>query len=279
MTRLQFPTESLETYRTALTIAGSDSGGGAGIQADLKTFSALGCYGMSAITALTAQNTIGVFGIHPVPPAFVAEQLDAVFSDIAVDAIKIGMLFSAELIHVVADRLRRHDASPVVLDPVMVAQSGDKLLQDDAVDAIRTVLMPLADVVTPNLPEAAVLLDRPVVTRADMRQAAKEIANMGARSVLIKAGHLEADDRTDLFYTRDGDRYLELPGVFIHTRNNHGTGCTLSSAVAAFMACGASSEDAVRQAKTYITEAIRSGAHFRLGKGHGPVDHFHGFRK
>jgi hydroxymethylpyrimidine/phosphomethylpyrimidine kinase len=266
---------ALRTYRRVLTIAGSDSGGGAGIQADLKTFAALGCYGMSAVTALTAQNTEGVKGIHPVPPDFAAAQIAAVLGDIGADAVKIGMLYSAELIRTVADELQKFGARNIVLDPVMVAQSGDRLLRDDAVGAIREHLMPLADVVTPNIPEAEVLTGRPIRTLADMQAAARELAAWGARSVLVKGGHRADDDSTDLLYLRREDRVLALPGERVPTRNNHGTGCTLSSAIAAFMAQSETIEPAVRKAKAFITAAIRAGADYRLGHGQGPVQHFH----
>jgi hydroxymethylpyrimidine/phosphomethylpyrimidine kinase len=261
-------------YRRVLTIAGSDSGGGAGIQADLKTFAALGCYGMSAVTALTAQNTLGVRGIHAVPPEFAAAQIAAVLEDIGADAVKIGMLYSAELIRTVAHELRRFDVRNIVLDPVMVAQSGDRLLQDDAVGAIREHLVPLTDVVTPNLPEAEVLAGRPVRTPADMEAAARALAARGGRAVLVKGGHREDADSTDLLYLCREDRFVALPAERVPTRNNHGTGCTLSSAIAAFLARGETIEVAVRRAKDYIDAAIRAGAAYRLGTGHGPVHHF-----
>jgi hydroxymethylpyrimidine/phosphomethylpyrimidine kinase len=267
-----------KTYHTVLTIAGSDSGGGAGIQADLKTFSAIGCYGMSVITALTAQNTRGVTGIHAVPPSFAEEQLEAVFTDIGADAIKIGMLYSAELIEVVAQQLNKYGQDKIVLDPVMVAQSGDKLLQDDAIEAIKEHLMPLAEVVTPNLPEATVLLGRELQGLEEMQKAARDLARHGSKSILIKGGHLDDDDSsTDLFYLTREDRFVMLEGDRIETRNNHGTGCTLSSAIASYLAKGFTTEDAVRKAKIYITEAIRSGAAYGLGGGHGPVHHFFEF--
>ena len=266
--------QETKTYRRVLTIAGSDSGGGAGIQADLKTFSAIGCYGMSVITALTAQNTIGVTSIHAVPGPFVQQQMEAVFSDIGTDAVKIGMLFSVELIEIVATQLKKHGAGNIVLDPVMVAQSGDKLLQDDAVEAIKTHLMPMADVVTPNLPEAAVLLNRKIQNAADMIAAARDLAQIGGKSILIKGGHLEDRRSTDWLYLVGEDRLVVLEGDFIRTRNNHGTGCTLSSAIAAHLARGLKIEAAVREAKSYISEAIRAGAGYKLGAGHGPVHHF-----
>ena len=266
-----------KSYHRVLTVAGSDSGGGAGIQADLKTFSALGCYGMSAITALTAQNTTGVFGIHPVPPGFVAEQMEAVLMDIGADAVKIGMLYSTELVEAVAAQLKKHAVDKIVLDPVMVAQSGDRLLQDDAVDAVRDLLMPLATVVTPNLPEAEVLLDRRLEKADQMASAARAMAAFGCRSILIKAGHMEAGDCTDLLYLPVEGRVVHLTGDRVDTGNNHGTGCTLSSAIAAYLARGLDIEAAVANAKAYIADAIRAGAAYRIGRGHGPVHHFHRF--
>ncbi len=264
-------------YYKVLTIAGSDSGGGAGIQADLKTFSALGCYGMSVITALTAQNTLGVSGIHAIPPAFVAQQIDAIFSDMGADAVKIGMLYSAELIRTIADQLKKYRVEKIVLDPVMVAQSGDKLLQDDAIDAIRNYLMPICTVVTPNLPEASVLLGQEIHGREDMKAAAKSLSDYGCQSVLIKGGHSEDHDSTDVLYMTREDRYVILSKPRVQTRNNHGTGCTLSSAIASFLAKSFPVEDALRHAKEFIHRAIVAGAEYSLGKGHGPVHHFFEF--
>ncbi|MGD9089802.1 MAG: bifunctional hydroxymethylpyrimidine kinase/phosphomethylpyrimidine kinase [Desulfobacterales bacterium] len=266
--------ETAKQYRIVLTIAGSDSGGGAGIQADLKTFSAIGCYGMSAITALTAQNTRGVNGIHAVPPAFAVEQIDAVLSDIGADAIKIGMLYSAELIEAVAAALKKHRAHKIVLDPVMVAQSGDKLLQDDAVEAIKVYLMPLAAVMTPNLPEAVVLTGQTIQSRQDVETAASELAAHGSRSILIKGGHGDDRQSSDLLYLADEDRPVWLTAQRIQTRNNHGTGCTLSSAIAAYLAKGHDIEQAVQRAKTFMNRAIAAGAAYTIGHGHGPVHHF-----
>lgn len=262
-------------YFRVLTIAGSDSGGGAGIQADLKTFAALGCYGMSAITALTAQNTRGVNAIHPVPPDFAAAQIAAVFEDIGTDAVKIGMLYSAELIRVVAGQLRRYAAGNIVLDPVMVAQSGDRLIESDAVTAIRDHLMPLAKIVTPNIPEAEVLTERRIRSREDMAAAARELARGGSEAVLLKGGHLEAADSSDLLHLCRENRFVTLPAERIASRNTHGTGCTLSSAVAARLARGDDLETAVRRAKDYLTDALRAGAAYRIGNGHGPVHHFY----
>lgn len=265
---------NLRQYCKVLTVAGSDSGGGAGIQADLKTFSAIGCYGMSVITALTAQNTRGVTGIHAVPPAFAVEQINAVLSDIGADAVKIGMLYSAALIEAVAAALKKHGASKIVLDPVMVAQSGDKLLQDDAIEAIKTYLMPLADVVTPNLPEASVLCGSRLKQRSDIEKAAKTLARHGSRSILIKGGHGDESKSIDLLFLAREGRYVSLKADRIITKNNHGTGCTLSSAIAAYMAKGSEIEESVHKAKAFMNGAIAAGARYQIGHGHGPVHHF-----
>ena len=261
-------------YFKVLAIAGSDSGGGAGIQADLKTFSAIGCYGMSVITALTAQNTRGVTGIHAVPPSFAQQQIDAVLSDIGADAVKIGMLYSPELIAVVAEALKKHDVRKIVLDPVMVAQSGDKLLQDDAIEAIKTHLMPLADVVTPNIPEASALCGRPLKQWSDIEGAAEALAQHGSRSILIKGGHGDQNKSTDLLLLARENRFVRLTADRIATNNNHGTGCTLSSAIASFLARGKNIETAVQKAKRFMNHAIAAGAAYKLGHGHGPVHHF-----
>ena len=258
----------------ALTIAGSDSGGGAGIQADLKTFSALGIYGASAVTALTAQNTRGVQAIHDVPADFVAAQCASVFSDLAVKAVKIGMLGRAPVIAAVAAILDRYAADiPVVLDPVMVATSGDRLLGDDAVAALRDQLMPRADLITPNLPEAAALLDEPVArdTAAAEAQGHRLIAR-GARAVLVKGGHGSEAESVDVLVTPGGVRRLAAPRAA--TRNTHGTGCTLSAAVAAGLAGGLGLTEAVEAAKTYVSGAIQAADRLAVGHGHGPVHHF-----
>jgi hydroxymethylpyrimidine/phosphomethylpyrimidine kinase len=277
MTTHKANARTLRSYHRALTIAGSDSGGGAGIQADLKTFSALGCYGMSVITAVTAQNTRTVSGIHAVPPTFAAEQMDAVLADIGTDAVKIGMLFSAELIEIVAEKLRKYRVANIVLDPVMVAKSGDKLLRDDAIEALKQYLIPLAAVITPNLPEAAVLLGRAAIQKDDMAAAAEALADFGCRSVLLKGGHLKGSQSTDCLYLAPEKRTVFLDAPRLDTVNTHGTGCTLSSAVAAYLARGHDIESAVRKAKDYIGAAIRSGAAYGLGHGHGPVHHFFKF--
>jgi hydroxymethylpyrimidine/phosphomethylpyrimidine kinase len=256
-----------------LSIAGSDPSGGAGIQADLKTFSALGAYGMSVITALTAQNTQGVTGVQVVEPDFVAAQIDAIFSDVRVDAVKIGMVATADIATVIADRLRRHAARNIVLDPVMVAKSGDRLLREDAVAVVRDLLVPLASVITPNLPEAAVLLSaEEPATLEKMRQAVRALHHLGAQWVLLKGGHLAGGDSTDLLF--DGTTISELSGPRIATRNTHGTGCTLSAAIAALLP-RLGMEAAVRQAKTYLTGAIAAADRLTVGSGHGPVHHFY----
>ena len=253
----------------ALTIAGSDSGGGAGIQADLKTFQALGVYGMSAITAITAQNTIGVRAVQEASPDVVAAQIDAVASDIGVDGAKTGMLSSAPIIRAVADRVRHWDLGPVlVVDPVMVAKSGDRLLREDAVRALIDDLLPLAAVVTPNIPEAEVLVGHAIHTDDDVRAAAREIVALGPHSVVMKGGH-RSGDATDLFF--DGTRELRLEARRIDTRSTHGTGCTFSAAIAARIALGDDLPDAVRAAKAYLTAALEHAV--QLGAGHGPVAH------
>ncbi|MBO0752729.1 MAG: bifunctional hydroxymethylpyrimidine kinase/phosphomethylpyrimidine kinase [Bradyrhizobiaceae bacterium] len=262
------------TTPIAVTIAGSDSGGGAGIQADLKTFSALGVYGASVITALTAQNTRSVTAVHPVPADFVAAQMDAVFSDLNVGAVKIGMLGDAGVIAAVAAALKRHRQTNVVLDPVMVATSGRRLLAADAVDALRRELMPCARVVTPNLPEAAALLDLEEAADepAMLRQASLLIA-LGAGAVLIKGGHAGGPESTDLLATATASMRITAPRVA--TRNTHGTGCTLSAAIAAGLARGRELPDAVREAKEYTTGAIAAADRLSVGGGAGPLHHFH----
>jgi hydroxymethylpyrimidine/phosphomethylpyrimidine kinase len=256
-----------------LSIAGSDPSGGAGIQADLKTFSALGAYGMTAITALTAQNTQGVRSFQTVDPAFVAEQIDAIFADVRVDAVKIGMVATADIAASIADRLRHHSVRNIVLDPVMVAKSGHHLLREDAVAALRDTLVPMARVITPNLPEAGVLLGEPEpATPADMRRAVRDLHRLGPEWVLLKGGHLTGEDSTDLLF--DGETITELPGRRIETRNTHGTGCTLSAAIAALLP-HFDMVEAVRRAKAYLTAAIATSEQLTVGNGHGPVHHFH----
>lgn len=258
----------------AVTIAGSDSGGGAGIQADLKTFSALGVYGASVITALTAQNTRGVTAIHEAPADFVRAEIDAVFSDLAVNAVKIGMLASPELIRTVAAGLRDYGQTRVVLDPVMVATSGDSLLKGEAVATLRLELFPLASLITPNLPEAGKLLGRTVgETFEDMLAAARELKSLGPKAVLVKGGHGTGSESTDLYLDEQGARWLTAPRHA--TRNTHGTGCTLSSAIAAGLAKGLDLVTAVAEGKAYVTAAIVAADQLEIGHGHGPVHHFH----
>ena len=258
----------------ALTVAGSDSGGGAGIQADLKTFFALGVYGMSAITALTAQNTRGVQGVHPVPPSFVAQQIDSVVSDIGVDAAKTGMLGSADVVEAVAERLQAHGIRRLVVDPVMVAKSGDPLLAPEAVEAVRRRLLPLALVVTPNLPEAARLTGLDVTGPEAMREAARRLHDMGARFVVVKGGHLPDGSGRAVDLVFDGTHFSEVEGPRFDTPHTHGTGCTFSAAIAAYLARGLEPLEAIRLAKAFITRAI--GAAVPLGGGRGPTHHWAG---
>ena len=262
------------TTPIALTIAGSDSSGGAGIQADLKAFAALGVYGASVITALTAQNTTGVSGIHAVPAGFVTAQIDAVFSDLDVGAVKIGMVAEPPVIDAIVAGLRRWSPRHVVLDPVMVATSGDRLLVPEAVEALRTRLVPLASVITPNLPEAAALLDEPVaVSEAAVEEQGRQLLRMGCKAVLIKGGHGEGAESIDYLVTPGGAIALSAPRIA--TRNTHGTGCSLSSAIAAGLAKGEDMETAVRNAKDWVSAAIAAADRFSVGHGHGPVHHFH----
>jgi hydroxymethylpyrimidine/phosphomethylpyrimidine kinase len=251
-----------------MTIAGSDSGGGAGIQADLKTFQALGVYGTSTLTAITAQNTLGVTAVHEVPTEVVAAQIDAVVGDIGVDAAKTGMLSSAEIIGTVAERIRHWQLERLVVDPVMVAKSGDRLLREDAVHALADELLPLALVLTPNLPEAEVLVGRSLETEEEIRQAARDIVDLGPRAVVMKGGHRTGKARDLLF---DGRAFYVFESERFETPNTHGTGCTLSAAITAGLAQGRSVVDAVAEAKQYVSEAIRRST--PLGAGHGPVAH------
>jgi hydroxymethylpyrimidine/phosphomethylpyrimidine kinase len=258
----------------ALTIAGSDSAGGAGIQADLKTFSALGVYGASAITALTAQNTQGVEAVLVVPPDFVARQIKVVARDLEVGAVKIGMLATSEVIEAVAGALEALPGVPVVLDPVMVAASGDVLLDEDAIATLRTVLLPRATVITPNLPEAAKLLGGDIAkTETEMAEQARRLKALGAKAVLVKGGHADGAEAVDLLLDEEGELRLAAPRIA--TRNTHGTGCTLSSAIAAELAKGASLREAVVAAKAYVTAAIEAADALEIGQGRGPVHHFH----
>ena len=264
------------TTPIALTIAGSDSSGGAGIQADLKTFAALGVYGASVITALTAQNTQGVSGIHQVPANFVTAQIDAVFSDLAVGAVKIGMVAQPPVIDAIVAGLKRWSPKHVVLDPVMVATSGDRLLAAEAVEAVRTKLIPLASVITPNLPEAAALLDEGVAAdEATVEKQGRRLLALGCKAVLIKGGHGEGAESID--YLVDSSGVIALAAPRIATKNTHGTGCSLSSAIAAGLAKGEGMESAVRKAKAFVSAAIAAADRFSVGHGHGPIHHFHKF--
>ena len=255
---------------TALTIAGSDSGGGAGIQADLKTFAAHGVYGTCAITALTAQNTVGVTGIHVVPADFVTAQIEAVAADLGCDAVKTGMLATAAIVEAVAAAIESLDLPNLVVDPVMVAKSGAHLLEDDAVHAMRGTLLRLARVVTPNVPEAEVLAGMRIGSRDDLREAARRIAAHTPAAIVMKGGHLPGSEVVDLLY-EDG-RFVEFVGPRVAGPNTHGTGCTFAAAIAAQLAKGSSVEDAVREAKEYVAGAMRVG--IPLGRGHRPLDHF-----
>lgn len=261
-------------YKRVLTIAGSDSGGGAGIQADIKAISAMGCFAASAITAVTVQNTLGVEAVHPIPLDILRGQIDAVLSDIGADAVKIGMLHSSEVVEVVAEALRRHQITNVVLDPVMVSTSGHRLIEESAIDTLRRVLLPQARVVTPNLPEAEILLGHAISSAEEFPAAARRLSQGGTVSVLLKAGHLMDERLVDIFYNAEDDTITELPSLRVDTPNTHGTGCTLSSALAAALAQGLTPTEAARAAKEYIAGAIRSGAEYLIGHGHGPVNHF-----
>ena len=268
----------MKKYTTALTIAGSDPSGGAGLQADLKTFSALGVYGSTAIVAIVDENTQGVYGVHPVPENFVAGQIRSVISDIGADAVKIGMLHSSSLIRTVLSTLQEYpDVRRIVLDPVMVATSGDPLLQPEAIATLRDELIPYARVITPNLPEASLLLGETVDHQDQLEDAARALSRLNDShvSVMLKAGHLENNNLIDIFYNAETDTSLRLASPRVNTVNTHGTGCTLSSAIAAYLAKGAPLDTAARLAKDYISAAILAGAPYSIGHGHGPVHHFH----
>ena len=261
-------------YPRVLSIAGSDSGGGAGIQADLKTFAALGCFGMTAITAITAQNTRGVRSIHGIPPQMLRDQIDAVMEDMGAHAVKIGMLHSPDIVRAVAESIHRHGLQNVVFDPVMVATSGAVLIDNEAVDVLVRELFPCVDVITPNLDEAALLVGRPLKNAEDMAAAADELIHQGARAVLIKGGHLAGDTVIDLLLGASGEKtWMQAPRI--QSLNTHGTGCTLSSAMAAHLALGASLLDAVQHARSYVRDALQAGAMVRTGQGSGPLNHGH----
>ena len=262
--------DNMKQVARALTIAGSDSGGGAGIQADLKTFHQFGAYGMSAITAITVQSTLGVFGVYPMTAEAVAQQIHEVLRDIGADAAKTGMLFDAAIIRAVADELRPYDKLKLVVDPVMIAKGGAKLLQDDAIEALTKGLLPLAEVVTPNVPEAECLTGMQIRNAEQMREAAKAIHALGVRNVMMKGGHLEGDEVRDILY--DGQAFHEIAHERIQTRHTHGTGCTFSAALTAELAKGTPLIKAVEKANRFIFEAIKTAP--ELGGGHGPTNHW-----
>lgn len=266
--------ETKRQYRRVLTIAGSDPSGGAGIQADIKTISAMGCYAASAITSVVNENTVGVYGVHDIPVDFVRGQVESVLDDIGADAVKIGMLHSAELTHAMAELLCERGIRNVVLDPVMVATSGGDLMLDEAVEVLKSELIPLARIITPNIPEAERLLGgRKIASVDDMKEAASDLTDLGA-SVLLKGGHLKGDVMIDVLCNVESMQRLELPSDRIKTENTHGTGCTLSSAIASGLALGKGLTPAVVAAKEYMTGAIAAGAEYEIGKGPGPVCHF-----
>lgn len=269
----------MKKYNRVLSIAGSDSGGGAGIQADIKAISACKCYASTAITAITVQNTLGVTNVHPVPNEILQEQIEAVLADIGADAIKIGMLHSSETIHAVCRALDQYKIENIVLDPVMVATSGDTLLLEEAIVTLKQVLIPKVRVITPNIPEAQILLNKKIESQSDLIPRAKELAELFQVSVLLKAGHLSDNQLTDIFYDFESKEIVEMKSDRLQTLNTHGTGCTLSSAFAAFLARGFELQEAAKLAKDYISDAIRTGADYEIGKGHGPVNHFYEYWK
>lgn len=262
-----------KSYFRVLTIAGSDSGGGAGIQADIKTISAMGCYASSAITAVTVQNTLGVQAVHPIPLDILEGQIDAILSDIGADAIKIGMLHSTKVVNLVAEMIEKYGIRNVVLDPVMVSTSGHKLIEDDAIESIKNRLVPLSRVITPNIPEAEILSGCKISSDQDFEQIAKKLSCNKSVSVLLKAGHLDNDCLVDYFYNVEDNTITLLPSKRVQTKNTHGTGCTLSSAFASALARGEDLTLAAKSAKKYIEQAIVSGAEYEIGHGHGPVNH------
>lgn len=267
--------ECMKHYDTVLTIAGSDSGGGAGIQADIKTISALGCYAASAITAVTVQNTVGVTAVHAVPTDIVEGQIRAVLDDIGAKAIKIGMLQSAEIVERIASTLRDYNIRNIVLDPVMVSTSGHRLIEETAITALTRNLIPQTRVITPNIPEAEILLGGASLTKQnDLPDATRELSMRFGTSILLKAGHLTEDRLVDYFYDAEEKEMIELPSIRIQTRNTHGTGCTMSSAFAACLAKGMTLQESAHEAKAYINNAIITGADYEIGHGHGPVNHF-----
>lgn len=264
----------MKTYPRVLTIAGSDSGGGAGIQADIKAISATGSYAASAITAVTVQNTCGVEDVHPIPVPIISAQISSVLSDIGADAIKIGMLHSAEVVRTVREAIDTFNVKNVVVDTVMVSTSGHRLIEESAVETLKTILVPRARVITPNIPEAEILVGEKIFGQSDLSKIAKKLSCNGTVSVLMKAGHLTDDCLVDVFYNAENDTFIELKSKRLYTKNTHGTGCTLSSAFASYLAQGYSLDDAATLAKDYINKALISGADYNIGCGHGPVNHF-----
>lgn len=260
-------------YKRALSIAGFDGSGGAGIQADLKTFSALGCYGMTVLTALPIQNTQGVQSIYELPIQCIQEQMESLFDDIGVDVVKIGMLHRTEIIEVVANFLKNHFSGKIVVDPVMVAKSGDRLLLPEAVTAIKELILPITTVLTPNIPEAEDLLQKKIILKSDMENAAKELSSMGPKAVVVKGGHKVGDLSEDCLYYQDEIHWYQSERI--HTTNTHGTGCTFSAAIAAILTHGYSIPEAIEKAKEYLTKALKSGADYKIGFGNGPVNHFY----
>lgn len=260
-------------YYRVLTIAGSDSGGGAGIQADIKTISAMGCYATSAITAVTVQNTLGVKAVHPIPLDILEGQIDAVLSDIGTDAIKIGMLYSLEVVNIVANMIEKYQVKNIVVDPVMVSTSGYRLIEENAIEVIKHRLIPLSRVVTPNIPEAEILVGCKISSEEDFDKVARRLSHNSGVSVLLKAGHLDGDYLVDYFYNAENGTMTTLPSKRVETQNTHGTGCTLSSALAAAIARGEDLTTAALSAKKYIEQAIISGAEYKIGNGYGPVNH------
>ncbi len=264
----------MKHYTRVMTIAGSDPSGGAGIQADIKTISSIGCFATSAIVAVVDENTLGVSGVHPIPADFVVGQIHSILDDIGTDAVKIGMLHSSELTRAVRNALDSYpQINNIVFDPVMVATSGDPLFESDAVETFRSVLIPRTRIITPNIPEAELLLGHSISSQEDLPDAARELSRLGC-SVFLKAGHLDNDTLTDIFYNAETGKMLRLESPRIDTINTHGTGCTLSSALASYLALGCDCDSAARRAKDYITSALISGADYKIGHGHGPVNHF-----
>lgn len=264
----------MKTYPRVLTIAGSDSCGGAGIQADIKAISATGSYAASAITAVTVQNTLGVEAVHAVPTDILRGQIEAVLSDVGADAVKIGMLHSGELIRAVFEELDKFNIRNIVLDPVMVSTSGHRLIEEEAIKVLRSVLIPCARVITPNVPEAEILSGMKIHSQAQLPEVARKLSCEGKVSVFMKAGHLSDSKLVDILYNAEEDHCLELVSERVETPNTHGTGCTLSSALASYLAQGLPLDDAAGAAKNYIAKAIESGAGYKIGNGHGPVNHF-----